>query len=419
VTVLYQPRAVDYQDCARLKLQVQELGGAQASATQVAALRTRALCISAGPNIELGIFEAGVVKGAAWPITNCGSEPVRIEALELATGGQAAPEVLLLDPLDEPVVGAVLEPGASVMGRLFVQRDAVGPLGLALALRAAPVFASQPPLATRLTALAQARGFVRAPGACAPGAAPALRILGEPEQRPSPWRLEPFEPLVIGPEAAAAWMYYEVDGLADTSLGLDETRLALYAARAGAYTVRGFAFDSAGVMRCEPSEAGLDAWPTAPLYAELTWETDGDAVSDDEGAGLGADLDLYVHIARGAAMTWRDPATTCAAPLVLADPFGFTPCADARGALLSTSKSGAGVEAIQLNGPRSERVDLGVRLVARPGARPVTATLRVWRDGALKPVHTFLVEDLPTFALTGSCDLSKPDCAFFFTPIAL
>jgi hypothetical protein len=28
------------------------------------------------------------------------------------------------------------------------------------------------------------------------------------------------------------------------------------------------------------------------------------------------------------------------------------------------------------------------------------------------------VEDMPTFALTGSCDLSKPDCAFFFTPLA-
>jgi hypothetical protein len=418
--LLYRPREQFYQDEAKLRLVAQ---GDSVNSEQLLLLRTRSLCLSGSPQVELGVFAAGKTQ-ARWPLVNCGSEPLRLRSLSWLNvfGGDGLEEgsAALVDAQGGSLLGAVLEPGERLDAWLAVEQGKIGPVNFTPTLTAEPVRESSQPLVQRLQTAAWAHGFARAPLAqgCRAEAQPVMLVNSQPSEVGERWQVEPWTPVLVAPATPAHWTHYEaVDGALPLERGQLNDTLGLLASRVTTHLLRATQFDEAGVPGCAPGELELVVWPTDPLYVELAWSTEGDPIPDDEGEALGVDLDLYVHFERGAGaqqVPWTRTSSVCAPPPstpAVDAPFNV-PCASGRGVIKATSRSGAGVEAMSVDAPA--RVDIGVWLQARHGWKGALATLRVWRDGVLddelNTLNPIPMTAVPSFYYAGLCKPNDAQC---------
>jgi hypothetical protein len=411
VKLVYHPRGPNYQDQARLRLQAQGV----TTAVQQVALTTRALCVSAAPRVELGVFVRGEAAGALWPLTNCGSVPLVLSAVELVPHdeGQELPDVQLVDAQGRPLTGRMLEPGEVIEGWLLVRKQEVGPLDATAVVLASAATLGNAPLSQRPLASARVSGFSRASLAagCKPGQTPELEVVGAVQREGTIWQVEPLLPLVLRPvEQTWPWLHYTASaGRIPVRSLRHQGALTLVPEHVGALTLRAQAFEADGVPRCEVREVALDVRPTAPLYAELSWQADNDVILDDEGQALGVDLDLYANLGVEQGASWRDASQSCGASLIKETP---ALCAGERIFLLSTSESGAQVEALRVEVP--SRVELGIWLAARHRWKGEQATLRVWRfgveDNAVAQLNPIQLGSQPAFYYAAICEPANAQC---------
>ena len=141
-------------------------------------------------------------------------------------------------------------------------------------------------------------------------------------------------------------------------------------------------FDSFGVPSCEVNTLDFNGRNGADHYIELVWYAPDDPIHEDEGAGLGVDLDLHARplYEDGSRGRWNTPVESCFGEAVR--------CASGAAELRSVSTSGAVPESLAIdgNGDAENNVthfDVGVHLAHSNLFSTSCASLRIWRGGEI------------------------------------
>jgi hypothetical protein len=320
VTVAYQPLYAYSRQGGHLIINISGPGFQRFSIP----LEPRAHCISATPEIDLGLFDdqaSGVVK-----VHNCGTEPVELLDVRLEPNSDAAhsridSSLTLTGAADDDSAAPVLERGEHLEFDLELTARELGPLDHQVVFNVAnPSDFRDPTPSTELI------GRVVA-DSCHQIELEAPLVWGEQLDDATQWSVDdiPLDQVVyvemqpspqlglfpifslVSPEASRARLEAPATPLATSA------KASFTPDVAGEYAVSMNVLDAEGRPMCDPPTLTLHARPTSELYVDLRWETHGDPIPSDTGFGYGADLNLYMTATDELDDTpmWEDLVESC------------------------------------------------------------------------------------------------------------
>lgn len=320
-------------------------------ATVEIALRSKAVCVTATPFIDLGMRNVGTTTRSTGFVQNCGTEAIAID-------GFSAPAGVAVEFDDLP---KSLAAGAAAPFEVTVAPSQPQLFDGTIALHTTPP----------LVATTRVRAWY-VPDTCAPvELVDPLVVVDHRPSTPTPGSLVGLR-FPQDPEVA-----YWLDPLRQPqgSYARLQRSPAAWSFRpriVGQYRTSMRAVDlTTGEPSCDRRDVTVRVAPADGLTVELSWQSTTDVIPQDTGFGRSANLDLHVARATPGRTLWNDPAVDCW-PEIAAG------CVD--GTIYSSQ--GGIAEVVQLphvDGP----YQVGVYLSNPFNFRSTLARVRVFRDQAL------------------------------------
>ncbi len=349
-------------------------------------------CLEAVPSmVDFGSTKVGVLKTTEVLLTNCGSEPVKITAIDMAAGSN---EAIGFDPSSLPHVPSPGNPlvlateDSYTLNVLYLPSkpsDVVN--GQHVPQKADIVLTSVEPAQETLISVSGV-----ALDATCPVAAIAvqegtsvvplttLHLDGQGSNSPN------------GDIVEYLWSVEAPDGVVSKLTPAPEAPAPTFVASlAGTYIVTLEVKDQAGKGSCVPAQVEVTATPAEKVYVEFFWLTPADPDESDEGAEAGSDLDLHLTHpwatgpdidGDGEPDGWFDSPYDC---------FWFNPApnwgslgsSDDDPSMLRDDTDGAGPEVAVLDAPEAKTYTVGVHYWDDHDFGEALATLRIYVDGVL------------------------------------
>ena len=375
--IVFRPRERGWIERGTMYLTIE--GGADVLTREVEMI-SNSWCLTATPRVPLGDIERGVEVKREVTVYNCGSRALLLSGAQLVHGEPGLE--WSIEGLDRP---RTLQPGQELaLDVAFIPRQT----GRVLA---AVELVLNPQEESNLTKLP---GPTLLEGVVYEGEDDCRDVeVGEPVLEPLFARADGFRPLSLYtltsddlPESD--WLVrHSVRALDDfgtpplVSVYPELENVTLWApVMSGDFEIETRFFDALGVPSCESNVFGFSGSNTAEHYVELVWYAPDDPIRDDEGEGLGVDLDLHARplFEDGSKGAWNVAGESC---------FGEEKeCASGLAELLSVSSSGAFPEALAVGDGegaelRATHFDIGVHLAHANLFSTSCASLRIWRGG--------------------------------------
>ena len=322
------------------------------------ALRSKALCGSATPVLDLGVRDEGSPARASGLLQNCGTEPLTLT--DVTTG----PHISVHLERSLPLVLAAKE---EIEFEVAVAPDAPrGPIVDAAEFR----LTEHAPLHTSV------RAFVRHPECVELTPATPQILVNNVPATPRPGGLVRIRFPTEQPGVThRVSLREQPEGSFEVPTRVSDG-WAMRPRIVGAYDLAIVAFDAATArISCKTATTTLQVTPVAPLFFELSWSATDDGIPDDLGFGHGPNLDLHVLSSHDQSGQWNDPAWDCYP--------GVTGRCGAADGSISVSQASGLPEYVAFPSPADFEFEVGVYLSNPFNFRFVEARLRVYANGVL------------------------------------
>lgn len=344
------------------------------------ALRSKAICATATPYIDLGMRNIGVMAIGDGIVQNCGSEPLTVT-------GWHGPQTFEVEFGEE--LPFTLAPGQELDFEVATMAEAPALLDGNIDI----TFTD--PL---LRPTVKVRGIAVLPE-CVPATFSEPQILANNQARPP----HPGSLVRIRFPDGDPLIYHWLENLgqpqgSNERLNRSSDGWTTRPRMVGRYraTLRGYDLPS-GSRSCELDTIDFEVYPPDDsLHVELSWVSEGDGIVEDLGFGHSMNLDLHVLSTSSGDGTWNTVESDCF-------PGVIGPCGEGRG-VVSISQGGL-PEFVQFSDPTGLKFEVGVYVSNTFNFDAVLTQVRVYRGRQLvAELHSDSLQNANDFWLVGRWD---------------